>query len=50
MSGRTVATRAINVENGQFIISVADLNNGAYIFNVTFDDNSVSRINVAVAK
>jgi PA domain/Secretion system C-terminal sorting domain len=50
MSGRTVATRSINVENGQFIISVADLNNGAYIFNVTFDDNSVSRINVAVAK
>lgn len=50
MSGRTIANKSINVENGQFMFSVAELNNGSYIFNVTFDDNSVSRINLAVAK
>ncbi len=50
MAGRTVETKSVNVVGGQFLTSVADMNNGSYIVNVTFEDGAVSRINVAVAK
>jgi len=46
LAGRTVKTTDINLANGTADMNISDLNSGAYIFNVTFEDGKTAQFNV----
>jgi hypothetical protein len=46
LAGRTVASHTISLVAGKAQINVADLNSGAYIFNVVLEDGRTSQFNV----
>lgn len=46
LAGRTVKSSSITLVNGKATLNVADLNSGAYIFNVVLEDGKTSQFNV----
>jgi hypothetical protein len=46
VAGRTALTEAVTMTNGQASVSIADLESGVYVFNVTFENGKTSQFNV----
>jgi hypothetical protein len=46
LSGRTVQSTTVTLVNGKASLNIADLNSGAYIFNVVLEDGKTSQFNV----
>lgn len=46
LAGRTVKSSSITLVNGKATLNIADLNSGAYIFNVVLEDGKTSQFNV----